>query len=329
MIDSFGREITYLRLSVTDHCNMACTYCREEDEKTKTKKVDILSYEEIYRIVSIFADLGISKVRITGGEPLMRKDLTKMIKMMGTIEGINEIPLSTNAELLENNATELKAAGIDRVNISIDSLDISEFKDITRGGDLTKVIKGLDKALEVGMHPIKINVVAKKTQRNKNQIEDMMDFALQRGIDIRFIEMMPLGKAGIESSSEYISRDEILDRVNKHLGKKLRKMTTDKNAGPSDDYAIEGESTRVGIIGAVSCNFCDSCNRIRMTAKGVLILCLGQEYSLDIKKLIRDGETDDYIKKKILMAIDKKPERHFFDTDKNNAIEVKMVELGG
>jgi len=328
MIDKFGREINYLRMSVTDHCNMACTYCREDGDKVMTSRKEILSFEEIYRISKLFSELGIKKIRITGGEPLVRKDVAKLIAKINEIPEIEETPLSTNAELLKLKAQELADAGINRINVSLDTLDESNFSDITRGGNLTKVIEGIDEAIKVGMTPVKINAVVTKGV-NDQEIENLIDFCMKRNIHIRFIEAMPIGKSGINSMKNHMTKEEIIKRIKEYLPKRLTPIKRKSTDGPAESYSVSGSNTTVGVIGAVSCNFCDACNRIRLTAKGVLVLCLGQEDSLDIKKLLRDGLSDNEIKEKILSAIEKKPERHFFDTDMNNSSLIQMVELGG
>ena len=329
LIDPFGREITYLRLSVTDHCNMACEYCREEDHKTKTPKAEVLSYEEIYRIVRLFSELGIEKVRITGGEPLLRKDIKILVSKISSLSTIKDIPLSTNAELLPRLAKDIYDAGVNRLNISIDSLNEDKFSQLTRGGSLKKVIAGIDKAIEVGFKSIKLNMVVMQ-DKNSDELEAMIDFAMDRGLEIRFIETMPIGTAGIDATARHhITQEEIYNRVSKHLHGKITPKPSKKTDGPATMFSIDDSNSSFGIIGAVSNKFCSSCNRVRLTSKGVLILCLGQENSLSLKDCMRSGETDDEIKNKILMAISNKPEMHFFDTDTSNINTAQMIEIGG
>lgn len=328
IVDPFGRTINYLRLSITDHCNLACTYCREEDHKTTTKKKDILSYEEIHRLVSIFCDLGVSKVRLTGGEPLLRRDIVKLIDKLANIDGLKELPLSTNAVLLPKYAQEIKGAGITRLNVSIDTLSPEKFSDITRGGNIEDVILGIDAAIKSGFKSIKINMVV-MSNTNTDDITEMLDFAIEKGIDVRFIETMPIGVAGIDALASHISQNEILMRIEAHLGNRLTPHTSGPTDGPATVYSIDGTNSKVGIIGAVSSKFCSSCNRIRLTAKGVLILCLGQENSLNLKDCIINGDSDEEIRDKILSAISHKPKEHYFETDSNNIGLVQMVEIGG
>ena len=257
LIDPYNREITYLRVSVTDHCNYRCHYCRDEDHQTHTKRSQVLSFEETAKIVRLFSELGVTKVRLTGGEPLLRKDILELTKMLGDIPGLNDIPLSTNAHLLTPLAAKLKANGVNRANISIDSLIPERFKEITRDGDLVTVIKGIDAAISAGMSPIKLNMVVMKGV-NDDEIESMIDFAIGRGIDIRFIETMPIGLAGIEAVDRHYSEKDILERVFKRFGSKLESKKAQQTDGPAKALHIKGTNTSVATISAVSNNFCSS-----------------------------------------------------------------------
>lgn len=328
LIDKFGRQINYLRLSVTEHCNYRCFYCRDDEHTPNCKREDILSYEDIEKIVQLFAQLGITKVRLTGGEPLLRRGIAKIAKLISRIDGINDMPLSTNAHLLEKFAGKLYQNGINRVNISIDSLIPERFEKVTRGGDLSEVIKGIDAAIQTGMHPIKMNMVAMRGV-NEDEIESMIDFAINKGIDIRFIETMPIGSAGIEALAQHISKKDILAKINKHLNNQLTPIVSNKTAGPAHNFKIKGTNSTVGIISAVSNNFCQTCNRIRLTAKGDLILCLGQQDSISLRDAVRSDLTDDEIKSMIINAINKKPEKHEFNSVIDNISNRQMVEIGG
>jgi cyclic pyranopterin phosphate synthase len=288
----------------------------------------ILSYEEIAKIVRLFSELGITKVRLTGGEPLLRKNILNLATMLGAIPAINDIPLSSNAHLLAPIANQLKTAGINRVNISIDSLDKKRFKEITRGGDLDKVIQGIDAAITSGMHPIKLNMVVMRGV-NDDEIEAIIDFAIERKIDIRFIETMPIGTAGIDALSYHYSEADILKRIRAHLPKRLMAIQSTQTAGPAKAYLIENTDSSVGTISAVSNNFCSSCNRVRLTAKGQLILCLGQKNSVSLRDALRSEMSEDDIKNLIITAINNKPERHEFEDDINNINSAQMVEIGG
>ena len=328
LIDKFGREITYLRLSVTEHCNYRCFYCRDDEHVPNCKREDILSYEDIERIVQIFAELGVTKVRLTGGEPLLRRGIVKIARLISCVKGINDIPLSTNAHLLEKFAKKLHQNGVNRVNISMDSLMPERFEKITRGGDLTEVIKGIDAAIQAGMSPVKINMVAMRGV-NDDEIESMVDFAITKGIDVRFIETMPIGLVGIEALEQHISEKDIFAKLNKHLGNKLNSINASKTDGPAHNFRIKGTNSTVGIISAVSNHFCQTCNRVRLTAKGDLILCLGQEDAISLKDAVRSDLTNDEIKNMIVNAINKKPEKHEFNTVIDNISNRQMVEIGG
>ena len=328
IVDPFNRKITYLRVSVTDHCNYRCHYCRDEDHQTHTKKSQVLTFEEIARIVRLFAELGVTKVRLTGGEPLLRKDILDLTRMLGEIPGLSDIPLSTNAHLLPAMALKLKNHGINRANISIDSLIPERFKEITRDGDLEAVINGIDAAISVGMKPIKLNMVVMKGT-NDDEIESMIEFAINRGLDLRFIETMPIGLAGIEAVDRHLSEKDILERVYSAYGDRLISQDSKQTDGPAKTLKIEGTNTSIGTISAVSNNFCSSCNRVRLTAKGELILCLGQKDSVSLRDAIRSGMKDQEVKQLILNAITKKPEKHFFDSVVDNISNRQMVEMGG
>lgn len=327
LIDPFLRKINYLRISVTDHCNYRCFYCRDELHNNRTTRADVLSLEEIARIAKIFSELGVSKVRLTGGEPLIRKNILSLVKMLGKIHGISDIPLSTNAHLLEKYAQDLQHLGVNRVNISLDSLNNKRFSDITRGGDLNKVIEGIEAAIATNMH-VKLNMVVMKGI-NADEIEAMLDFAINKGVDIRFIETMPIGSSGIKALEQHISQADILKVVEQHLPNRLQSIKSSVTDGPARNYQIKGVSSKVGVISAVSNNFCATCNRVRLTVKGRLILCLGQKHSVSLRDEIRSGKTDDEIKQVIINAIGYKPEKHEFNTNIHNIELRQMVEIGG
>jgi cyclic pyranopterin phosphate synthase len=328
LIDKFNRKITYLRISVTDHCNYRCVYCRDDDHKIWTEHKDILSFEEIIRVVKIFSELGVTKIRLTGGEPLLRKSMVNLVSGLKAIIKINDIALSTNAQLLSPIATDLTQAGINRANISLDSLDEIKFKEVTRGGDLTKVLAGIDSAIKAKMLPIKLNMVVMRGV-NEMEIEAMIDYAIAKKIDLRFIETMPIGSAGIEATNQHYSEAEIFKRIDKHLNGKFKKIKSQQTDGPARNFTVDNTSTTLGIISAVSNEFCASCNRVRLTTKGRLILCLGQENSISLRDAMREGKTDTEITKMIIEAIAQKPEKHYFNSNINNIDTVQMVEIGG
>ena len=328
LIDKFGREINYLRISITEHCNYRCFYCRDDEHVPDCKREDILSYEDVQRIVRLFAEMGVTKVRLTGGEPLLRRGIVKIANLISSTPGIEDVPLSTNAHLLAKFADKLHANGINRVNISIDSLQAERFKQITRGGNVAEVIEGIDAAIASGMGPIKINMVVMRGI-NDDEIESMIDFAIGRGIDIRFIETMPIGTAGIEAAAQHMSEAEIMQRINTHLHNKITPLTSKKTDGPASNYKIDNTNSTVGVISAVSNHFCQTCNRVRLTAKGELILCLGQEDAISLKDLVRSELSDDEIKARIMQAINQKPKAHEFNSAIDNISNRQMAEIGG
>lgn len=329
LIDPFNRKIEYLRVSVTDKCNYRCGYCMpEQGVHPEGNHTEYLSYEELARIIKAFVALGVAKVRLTGGEPLVRKNLPQLVEMIRDYQGLEEIALSTNAHYLEREAEALKQAGITRANISIDSLKPNLFNKITRGGDLEKVLAGVDKALAVGIQPVKFNMVVMKGT-NDSEIEAMVDYGLEKGVEVRFIETMPIGPAGISMMDQHYAADQILSRVKAHVGTDLIPSTGLSHDGPSRNFLIKGTQTRIGVISAVSQHFCETCNRVRLTARGELALCLGQEDSVDLRAPLRAGVTDEALQNMIVEAMLKKPEKHEFNENVHNIEFRQMVNLGG
>ncbi len=329
LIDPFNRKIEYLRVSVTDKCNYRCDYCMpEKGVHPEGVHTEYLSYDELARIIKAFVNLGVAKIRLTGGEPLVRKNLSSLVAKISQYEGLKDIALSTNAHYLEREAEALTKAGITRANISIDSLRPQRFKHITRGGDLIKVLAGVDRALEVGMKPIKFNMVVMKGT-NDDEIEAMVDYGLEKGVEVRFIETMPIGPAGVAMMDQHYPADKILARVKAHVGVDLIPSTGKSHDGPSRNYLIAGTNTRIGVISAVSQHFCESCNRVRLTARGVLALCLGQEDSVDLRTPVRNGASDQELEQIIIAAMLKKPEKHEFNENVHNIEFRQMVSLGG
>ena len=329
LIDPFNRKIEYVRVSVTDKCNYRCGYCMpEQGVHPEGEHTEYLSYDELARIIKAFVNLGVTKVRITGGEPLVRKNLPSLIAQINEFEGLQDIALSTNAHHLAREALALKEAGITRANISIDSLKPERFKNITRGGDLHKVLAGVDRALEVGMTPIKFNMVVMKGT-NDDEIEAMVDYGLEKGVEVRFIETMPIGPAGVSMMNQHYAAEKILARVRAHVGQDLIPSQGKTHDGPSRNFVIAGTNTRIGVISAVSQHFCETCNRVRLTARGVLALCLGQEDSVDLRTPLRAGISDEGLQQLIVDAMLKKPEKHFFNENVHNIEFRQMVSLGG
>lgn len=328
LIDPFQRKIEYLRVSVTDRCNYRCGYCMpEQGVHPEGKHTEYLSFEELTRIIAAFTRLGVKKIRLTGGEPLVRKGLAEFAQDLKQLPGLVDLALSTNAHFLDKHAAEL-APSINRVNISMDSLNPNKFHHITRGGDLAKVMAGIDAALAHDMRPVKINMVVMKGT-NDDEIEAMVDFGIQKGVEVRFIETMPIGPAGVSMMDQHYAAEAILKRVKDHVGTDLIPSQSRSHDGPARNFKIAGTDAKIGVISAVSDHFCASCNRVRLTARGFLALCLGQEDGMDLRSPLRDGATDEELEALIVKAITMKPERHFFRENVHNIEFRQMVSLGG
>lgn len=326
LIDRFGRTVDYLRISVTDRCDFRCVYCMSE-EMTFLPRAQILTLEEIEFIVSAFAELGVKKVRVTGGEPLVRKGVLGLMQHIGQIDSLNELVLTTNGSKLEEMAESLKQAGVKRINISLDTLDKDKFKKITRTGDLDKVLTGIDAAIKVGFEKIKINAVILKN-RNHHEVSSLVQYAVDNQIDISFIEEMPLGVVDSHDRGEvYYSSDLIKADLAKNF--ELIEIS-DQTGGPSVYHQVAGTKTRVGFISPHSANFCSSCNRVRLTVEGRLLLCLGNEHSVDLKRVIRANPGNiEKLKQTIVDSMQIKPEKHEFDLQEKTVILRYMSATGG
>lgn len=326
LVDNFGRTVNYVRISVTDRCDFRCVYCMDE-EMQFVPRAKLLSLEEIGVIARAFTELGVGKIRITGGEPLIRRNIIKLFRDIGQLDGLDELVLTTNGSQLPKLAGELKDAGVKRINISLDSLDPDKFRRLTRVGELDKVLAGIDAALATGFEKIKINSVILKN-RNDDEVTDLVEFASTRGIDISFIEEMPLGAIGDHDRAEaYYSSDEIRADLDAHY---TLLPTTETTGGPSRYYHIAETGTRVGFISPHSHNFCDSCNRVRLTCEGRLLLCLGQEHSMDLRQVIRTHPGDmDRLKQALRASMNIKPKGHEFDLSAKPVIFRHMNMTGG
>jgi len=304
--DSYLRTINYLRISITDRCNLRCVYCMPPDGVIPIEHKEILSYEEIVRVVRIAAGIGLKKVRITGGEPLVRKDVTYLIAAIRNIEGIKDLSLTTNGILLSKCADKLVEAGLQRINISLDSLKPDRYEEITRGGDLNLVLRGIEAAEKAGFSPIKINMVPIRGL-NSDEIEDFARMTLKVPYQIRFIEFMPFGTEGLWSTEKFISTDEIksiVEGIGPLIPVKL------KRSGPAIYFRFDNASGVVGFISPISNHFCGECNRLRLTADGKLRPCLFSETEIDLKPALRGGASDDEIRRLIKLSIEAKPEGH-------------------
>ncbi len=326
LIDNFNRIVDYVRISVTDRCDFRCVYCMD-DEMQFVPRAQLLTLEEIAKIARAFTELGVKKIRITGGEPLIRRNIIKLFKDIGQLPGIGELVTTTNGSQLPKLAKPLRDAGVKRINISLDSLDADKFKRITRVGELDKVLAGIDAALSAGFEKIKINSVILKN-RNHDEVIDLVRFASERGMDISFIEEMPLGVIGDRDRAEaYYSSDEIKQDLEQAYE---LVPTTETTGGPSKYYKITETGTRVGFISPHSHNFCGQCNRVRLTCEGRLLLCLGQEHSVDLRKTLRAyPENSEKLKQAIRDAMLIKPEGHEFNLTDKPIILRHMNVTGG
>lgn len=325
LIDNFGRRITYLRLSLTDHCNLRCRYCMPE-EAHGSGRAGQMSVAETARLVGLFARMGVERVRLTGGEPLLRRDVVPLAAALAALPGLRDLSLSTNALLLERNAAPLAAAGVRRLNISLDSLHADRFREITGGGDLAAVLRGIEAARTAGMAPLKLNMVA-LGGINDDEVETMAEFAQSRGLELRFIETMPVGDQGAWSMQHHYSAEQIMVRLQRHYGTDLLPLR-EGAGGPARMYRIGAGGPCIGIISAVSRHFCASCNRVRLTADGDLVLCLGNEHSVSLREPLRAGMDDDALCTLIRAAIMRKPERHDFNAPQVAPLR-PMYALGG
>ncbi len=326
LLDTFNRHINYLRISVTDRCNLRCIYCMPKEGISPMGHDAILRYEEILRVARSAAEKGITKIRITGGEPLVRKGIIDFVGDLKGISGIAELSLTTNGVLLEACAEALYRAGMRRINISLDTLDPEKYRTITRGGDINAVFAGIRKAREAGFAPIKINVVA---MRNVND-DEAVEFArltLDRPVHIRFIEFMPVAGQTMWEEAQFISSEELQNRISA-LGP-LIPLEADEKAGPAKMFQLEGAQGKLGFITALSSHFCKTCNRLRLTADGKLRACLFSDDEIDLKPLLRSGCCDDELSAVIEQAILSKPQRHEIREATYKKCSRTMSAIGG
>jgi len=323
LIDSFNRKIEYVRLSVTDRCDLRCFYCLPKGFQDFEEPNEWLTFDEIERVIRVFGNLGVSRIRLTGGEPLIRKDLPLLAKKLSAIPGINDLSLSTNAVQLKRFAADLKHANVSRLNVSLDSLDARTFKQITNGGKLQKVLDGLMAAKDAGFSPIKINTVLMKGI-NDHEAQNLVEFCIEHGFTLRFIETMPVGDTGRQASQQFVN----LQDVKKQLAEKYDLIPgVMPGGGPARYVQVAGTDLRIGFITPLSQHFCETCNRVRLTADGTLYLCLGQSDKVELRPLLRNGIGDNELTGVILDAIARKPERHEFN-EKPQQI-VRFMSLTG
>ncbi|MBK6740661.1 MAG: GTP 3',8-cyclase MoaA [Haliea sp.] len=328
LIDRFQRRVDYVRLSVTDRCDFRCVYCMAED-MTFVPKQHILTLEEIYEVARAFVELGVGKIRLTGGEPLVRNNILSLVKPLGQLPGLDQLVITSNGSQLHRLAAPLREAGVKRINISLDSLQPRRFRQLTRHGNLDQVIAGIDAAIAARFERIRLNAVILKG-RNEDEVLDLVDFALQRGIDIAFIEEMPLGLIDEHDRALSFCSSEELRAI---IAQKYTLETLGDpsgQAGPARYFRTGAGPTRIGFISPHSHNFCHLCNRVRVTAEGRLLLCLGNEHSVDLRAVLRAPDyTPQKLKHCIVGAMASKPERHHFNLQDTPDIVRFMNATGG
>jgi len=323
LIDPFQRKIEYLRLSVTDKCNMRCFYCMPKGFKGFEQPEHWLTFDEIERVIAAFAELGVPRIRVTGGEPLVRKNLGELVHRIHQLPGVDDLSLSTNATLLSQQAHSLYEAGVSRLNISLDSLRPERFKEIT-GSELQPVLDGLMAAKAEGFSPIKINMLAMKGI-NDDEFEDVVEYCIENDFTLRFIEPMPMGDTGVNASDHYLDLADVKDRLAQSYDLIPGVMP---GGGPARYVQVKGTDLRIGFITPISQHFCETCNRVRLSVDGTLYLCLGQEHKYELRPLLRQGISDDGLKNAIIEAIAIKPENHEF-RDKPDQVVRFMNMTGG
>ncbi len=328
LIDNFGRKVTYVRMSITDRCDFRCVYCMDE-EMTFMPREKLLTLEEIVFLIQAFCELGVEKVRITGGEPLVRRNVDWLFNELGQLKSstsLKELTLTTNGSQLPKYAELMVASGVDRINISLDSLKPKRFKELTRTGELSTVLAGIDAAKKAGFKRIKLNAVI-MTGRNDDEIVDLAKFAIEHDLDITYIEEMPLGQVSHDRQESFCSSDDVLAELQTAF--ELH-ASTSNTGGPSRYYQVAGTTSKIGFISPHTHNFCESCNRVRITTEGRLLLCLGQEDSVDLRDVIRRYPGDsERLKQAIIDSMEIKPEGHDFNIKEQPVIFRHMSVTGG
>lgn len=325
LVDSFGRRITYVRLSVTDRCDLRCRYCMAE-EMTFLPRHELLSIEELARLGRAFTELGVHKIRVTGGEPLIRQGVVGLMGELSQLSGLKELCLTTNATHLRRDAQALKDGGVTRVNISLDSLRPERFRHLTRHGDLHQVLDGIRAAQEAGFERIKLNCVALKNY-NADEAPELVQFALDEGLDISFIEEMPLGNITDHGrAAEFVSSQQLRSSIEATLP---LHPTDHDSGGPARYWQVPGYDSRIGFISPHSNNFCASCNRVRVTATGRLLLCLGQENSVDLRAPLREHSGIEQVREVIVAAMAQKPKEHDFTQQQDEPKILRFMNASG
>ncbi len=323
LVDRYGRHVTYLRLSITDRCDFRCTYCMAE-EMTFLPRSEVMSLEEALKVAKTFVGLGVSKLRLTGGEPLVRKNVMWLIERLGALPGLDNLVMTTNGSQLETHASALKSAGVKRLNISLDSLNRERFRKITRIGDLDKVLRGIAAATASGFRRTKLNTVMMRGV-NDDEFIDLVRFAVDNGLDISFIEEMPLGDIQGRSQT-HVSSEETRSRLGEHFS---IVPSSENSGGPARYWRVADSETRVGFISPHSHNFCDSCNRVRVTAEGELYPCLGQNDALNLLPMLRSTQDDTALRQAIIDSMGIKPFGHEFAEQMQNPKVVRFMSMTG
>ncbi|MBX2991296.1 MAG: GTP 3',8-cyclase MoaA [Bacteroidetes bacterium] len=326
LIDTFGRVVTNLRISVTDRCNFRCSYCMPEEGMEWLKRNQLLTYEEITRLVRIFASLGIHKIRLTGGEPLMRKEVWRLVAMLKKVDGINDIALTTNGYFLAGQAQRLADAGLNRINVSLDSLSPGLFADLVRRDYFSKTWEGIEAADRAGLHPIKLNVVLIRGV-NDGEILKFAELARTRGFVIRFIEFMPIGKDDGWALDKVVPTHEVLENINSTF--RLIPMPHPNGKSPAERYMFADGKGEIGFISSVSQPFCGDCDRVRVTSDGKFRTCLFSLVETDLRGMLRGGADDEEIADALVHAVWKKEEGHLINQPGFVRPERTMSQIGG
>ena len=336
LVDTFQRPLKDLRISVTDRCNFRCTYCMPFDEYVWIAKQEILSFEEIERLARVFIGLGVERIRLTGGEPLLRKDLHRLVERLAAIGGLQDLCLTTNGALLAEQAPLLKAAGLKRINLSLDTLDPEKFKRIVKRGDLAKVLDGLFAARGQGFHPIKINAVLERGV-NDDEIISLVEFSRSHGFGIRFIEYMDVGNSNSWKSDKMVSKEEILERVRAVFP--MTEVGREQGRAPAVDYRFADGGGDFGVIASVTEPFCGGCSRARLTADGKFVTCLFSEVGHDLKTPMRAGVSDRELRDRVVAIWNRRSDR--YSESRLEALQsqqgyraedhkkIEMISLGG
>ncbi|WP_116367642.1 GTP 3',8-cyclase MoaA [Parahaliea mediterranea] len=328
LVDRFQRRVDYLRLSVTDRCDFRCVYCMAED-MTFLPRREVLSLEELFEVARVFTELGVGKIRLTGGEPLVRRGIVDLVQRLGQLSGLRELALTTNGSQLAKLAPALREAGVTSVNISLDTLNPTRFRELTRTGDLDTVQRGIEAAVAAGFRRIKLNAVILRG-RNDDEVLTLVRYARGLGIDIAFIEEMPLGQIIEHDRSLSLADSDSLRRQIDAVFPLSSEGDPRGSAGPARYFRMHDSPSRVGFISPHSNNFCHLCNRVRLTVSGRLLLCLGNEHSVDLRAVLRQqGYRSEHLAAAIIAAMDIKPERHHFGEDGATEIVRFMNMTGG